>query len=162
MILVVTPAERAADCVKAIEDATTENTQSASSLRQAAALLRANEYSAVVVDQLLLGAEPDGGESTLQHAGAAIPVPVNFAISGIERVVAEVRAALHRRNRENIRARQGAQQALRNELKDTVTALLLSCEMALQVPNLPPLAEGKMKAVDELAREIKNKLEAGA
>jgi len=59
-------------------------------------------------------------------------------------------------------ARQGAQQALRDELKDTVTALLLSCEMALQVPGIPSIAEGKMRTVDELAREMRKKLGAEA
>ena len=59
-------------------------------------------------------------------------------------------------------ARQGAQQALRDELKDTVTALLLSCEMALQVPDLPSIAEDRMRAGVELAREMRKKLGAGA
>jgi hypothetical protein len=39
-----------------------------------------------------------------------------------------------------------------------MTALLLSCEMALNVPNLPVLAETKMRAVDALAKEIRTKL----
>lgn len=55
-------------------------------------------------------------------------------------------------------ARQGAEQKLRNELKDTVTALLLSCEMALQVPTLPSAAEIKLRAVDTLARAMREKI----
>ena len=76
----------------------------------------------------------------LQHVGTAIPVYVNFAICGMERVVRELRAALHRRKREVLLARQGAEQGLRNELKDTITAILLSCELALQTPNLQATA----------------------
>lgn len=162
MILLITPADRGPECASAIEEATTEATPLASTLRQAAALLRSHEYSAVVIDQFLLEAAPDEGETVLQHLGTAIPVPVNFAISGIERVVREARSALHRRSREVLVARQGAQKALRNELKDTVTALLLSCEMALQVPDLPPLATSKMRTVDDLAREMRKKLGAEA
>ena len=56
--------------------------------------------------------------------------------------------------------RQEVQQTLRNELKDTVTALLLSCEMALQVPNLPAAAEIKMVSVRDLAQEVRVKLES--
>jgi hypothetical protein len=37
--------------------------------------------------------------------------------------------------------------------------LLISCEMALDVPNLPVFAETKMRAVDALAREMRTKLE---
>jgi len=51
---------------------------------------------------------------------------------------------------------------LRNELKGTVTALLLSCEMALQAPNLETSAEAKMRAVYELAQEMRAKLEVSA
>jgi hypothetical protein len=36
--------------------------------------------------------------------------------------------------------------------------LLLSCEMALQVPELPPPAQTKMQAVEALAREVSAKL----
>ena len=55
--------------------------------------------------------------------------------------------------------RQEARQAVRNELKDAITALLLSCEMALQVPNLQSGVETRMQTVYELAQEIRAKLE---
>jgi hypothetical protein len=77
----------------------------------------------------------------------------------MDRVVREVRAALHRRKREVLLARQGAEENLRNEFKGTITALLLSCEMALQTPNLQAAAEVKMRVVYELAREMRVKLE---
>ena len=90
--------------------------------------------------------------------GMATPLYINLAISGIERVIRELRTALHRRKKEMLIARQGAEQKLRNELKDTVTALLLSCEMALQVPTLPTAAEVKLRAVDNLARAVREKI----
>jgi hypothetical protein len=120
--------------------------------------LQAHEFSAVVLDQLLLDAEPDDVETIVKHMGSAVPVYSNFAISGIECVSRELRSALCRRKRELVVARQEAQHACRRELKDTVTALLLSCEMALDVPNLPLFAETKMRAVDALAKEMRTKL----
>jgi hypothetical protein len=158
MILLITPAIRAQDCAKAIEEALAESVEVAISLQQGAAHLRAAEYSAVVMDQALVEASPDESERVLQHVEMATPVFVNFAISGIERVVRELRAALHRRAKEVVVARQAAERALRNELKGTVTAMLLSCEMALQSPNLPPAAQVKLQAIDELAREMRKKL----
>ena len=80
----------------------------------------------------------------------------------MDRVVREVRAALHRRKREVLLARQGAEQSLRNELKGTITALLLSCEMALQTPDLHAAAEAKMRTVYELTREMRAKLEVSS
>ena len=162
MILLITPSERAQDCAKALHEATEETTQVADTLRQALAHLRAQEFSAVVIDQSFLETEPDESETALEHIGMAIPVHINFAISGMERLIREIRAALYRRKKEGVLARQGAQQALRNELKGTVTALLLSCEMALQAPNLETSAEAKMRAVYELAQEMRAKLEVSA
>jgi hypothetical protein len=87
---------------------------------------------------------------------------VNFAISGTARIERELRSALQRRKREMLAAKEEAEQVLRHELNDTVTALLLCCEMALQVPDLPESAETKLQTVGALAREVSVKLGAMA
>jgi hypothetical protein len=162
MILLITTSARAQDCANAIAQAIGEPVEVAATLGEAAALLKANEFAALIVDQQLQEAEPDETERVLLHIGMATPVYVNLAISGVERVIRELRTALHRRKKETLVAHQGAEQKLRNELKDTVTALLLSCEMALQVPALPSAAAVKLRAVDNLARQIREKLGAEA
>jgi len=159
MILLITPSAKVQECAKALQEATSEPTEVASTLRQAASQLRAREFSAVVVDQSLVESEPDESDLVLQHMGGAIPVYINFAISNLDRVVRELRSALHRRKREVLAARRTAEETLRSELKGTVTALLLSCEMALQAPDLPA-AEGKMRKAWELAKEVRTKLGA--
>ena len=53
--------------------------------------------------------------------------------------------------------RQSAEQMLRKELKRTLTALMLSCKLALQSPD-QATAEGKIRQVYELAVEMCNKL----
>jgi hypothetical protein len=158
MILLITPSSKAQECVHALQEATGEPAHVAASFRQAAILLRAQEYAALVLDQNLLDAEPDESEVMLEHAATAIPVYVNFAISSTQRVVRELRAALQRRKREVASARNSAEQNLRNELKGNVTAMLLSCEMALEVGELPPSAQAKMRAAYEQALDIKGKL----
>jgi hypothetical protein len=158
MILLITPSSRREECGKALEEAASESVHVAESLREAVILLREQTYFAVVVDQSLLEAEPDESEIVLRHIGTAIVVHVNFAISGIERVVRELRAALHRRKREELVARPAAEQTHCSESNDTVTAILLSCELALQVPNLPAQAAEKLHTVHELAREWKTRL----
>jgi hypothetical protein len=158
MILLMTLSPKAAECAEALHQATNETIQIATSLRQAGAQLRALEYSVVLVDQALLEAEPDESEAVLEHIGTALPVYINFAISGIPRVLRELRVALHRRKREAIVALQEAEQTLRNELKGPVTALLLSCEMALQQPDIPAAAQAKMRAVYDLAQGVSSRL----
>jgi hypothetical protein len=157
MILLITPSAKVQECAKALEEATSEAMQVAPTLRQAATQLRSEEYSVVVLDQFLVEAEPEESDMILQHIGTAIPVYANFAISGMDRIVRELRAALHRRKREVLVARQTAEQMLRNELKGTVTALLLSCEMALQAHDLTS-AETKIRRIYELAIEMRTKL----
>jgi CheY-like chemotaxis protein len=100
MILIITPSVRARDCAQAIQEALGEETQVASNLRGALAQLRGQEYSGVVLDHAFLDSDPDESEVILQHIGMAIPIHVNFGISGLERVVREVRAALQRRKKE--------------------------------------------------------------
>jgi hypothetical protein len=158
MILLITSLAKAQDCAKALQETSGEPVEVAASLREAVAQLQAHEFSAAVIDQLLLDAEPDDVETILKHMGTAVPVYSNFAINGIQRVSRELRSALHRRKRELLVARQEAEQTLRSELRDTITALLLSCELALDVPNLPLFAETKMRAVDALAKEMRTKL----
>jgi hypothetical protein len=158
MILLVTPSGRASECAGALHEATGEEVVIAESLARATTLLRAEDYLAVVLDQHLLEAEPLEAETALEHMGTAIPVQVNLAISGMERLVREVRAAVQRRQREEARARQAAIGRLQSELNGTVTALLLSSELALETPGLPATATEKLRSVHELVEKLRRQL----
>lgn len=159
MILLVTPNLRAEDCAAALNEATGEEVVVAESLRRAATLLRTESYTAVVVDQYLVETEPDEIETAMQHLGTAIPVQVNLAISGKERLAREIRAAVHRRKREEVAARQAAIGMLHSELNGTVTALLLSCELALETPGLPRAAVEKLHSAHGLVKKLRAQLE---
>jgi len=162
MILLISSLARVQDLAQALQEETQEPVQVCVTFAEAMAALQAREFSAVILDQLLLDGDPDGGETARKHFGSAIPVYVNFAVNGSARLVRELRSALQRRQRDIAAARKDAQHALRHELNDTVTALLLSCELALQVPDLPASAESKMQQVDALAKEVSAKLGAMA
>lgn len=158
MILLITCIAKAQACAQALQEATSEPVTVCSALQEAVHQLKEKEFSAVVLDLLLLDAQPDEGETVLKHLGSAVPVYLNFATTGSARVVRELRSALQRRKREVLAAKNNAEQTLRHELRDTLTALLLSCELALQVPELPAQAEIKMQAVEVLAREVNARL----
>lgn len=158
MILLISCLSEARNCIQALEETSQETVELCSDLHEAVARLNTQEFSAVILDQFLLEAEPDHAEAIFKNLGPAVPVCVNFAITGIPRIRRELRSALQRRRREVLAAKQDAQQALRQELNDTVTALLLSCEMALRVPDLPPQAANKVHDVETLAREVSAKL----
>jgi hypothetical protein len=158
MILIIWNSGKAKECARAIEHAMQEAVQVASTLHEGGDRLRAGEYSAVVVDQWITEAEPEPTSIVFDHLGMAVPVFVNFGISGVERILRELRAALSRRGLETVLARHSARQALRDELKDDVTVLLLSCGMVLQEPNLSDSARMRLQKVEELAKHISEKL----
>ena len=161
MILLVTSSVRAPECAAALTKATGERVVVAESLARAATLLRAECYLAVVLDQYLLEAEPGEAEATLAHLGTAIAVPVNLGISGMERLVREVREAVERRQREEEGARKAVTGRMHGELNGTVTALLLSSELALETPGLPSAAAERIESVHELAKKLRQQLESG-
>jgi hypothetical protein len=160
MILLVTPSERASECAAALHGATSEEVVVAESLARATTMLRTENYLAVVLDQYLLETEPQEAETALEHLGIAIPVQVNLAISGMERLVREVRAAVQRRRREEAIARQAALGRLHSELNGTITALLLSSELALETLGLPAAAFERLQAVHDLVKKLRRELES--
>lgn len=158
MILLVTPNVRGRACAAAISEAIGQEVVVAESLQRATALLRANEYVSVVLDQYLLETEADAASTLMEHLGTAIPVQVNLAVSGLDRLVREVGAAVQRRSREEIIARRAAQETLHSELNGTVTALLLHCELAIATPGLPAETVEKLQSARELVNKLRMQL----
>ena len=159
MILLVTSSSRSNDCAVALRQGTGEDVNVANSLRAAATSLRTESYVAVVLDQYLFETELDEIQTVMERLGTAIPVPVNLAITAMQRLVQEVRAAVRRRQREEAAARKAALSTLHGELNSTVTALLLSCEMALGTPGLPSEAAEKMQCAHGLVKTLCSQLE---
>jgi hypothetical protein len=158
MILLVGASSSTSRCAGLLEQELGIATRTADSVRQAITFLRRENFAAVVIDQVLLDADPASVDALLRQTGTAIAVFFNPAIQGSERVVREVRSALQRRQQEQVSAMQIAARSLRNELKDDVTGILLSSQLALAVPSLPPAAEAKLRSVAELAERIRARL----
>jgi hypothetical protein len=78
----------------------------------------------------------------------------------MERLLREVRSALHRRKREETQARRSVEQQIRSEMCESLTAMLLSCELAMSVPEVPAPAAEKIRLIDNLARDMRLRLGA--
>lgn len=159
MILLITPSARGQECADALNAATGRETDWARSLQEATTRLREQTYSTAVVDQFLLETEPEDADQMLEHLGTALPVYINFAVSGMERLVREVRFALHRRVREEAVVRRSVVAQMHSDMCETLTAMLLSCELAMSVPEVPPSAADKIRAIDGLARDLRLRLQ---
>ena len=158
MILLITPSARGQQCVDALKASTGKDTHWAPTLQQAVSRLREHTYVAAVIDQFLLETEPRDADQVIEHMGTAFPVHINFGVTNLERLVREVRSALHRRQREETAARLAVEDQMRSQMGETLTALLLSCELAMAVPNVPAPAAEKIRSIDNLARELRHRL----
>lgn len=159
MILLITTSSAGPECAESLYTITGQQTHWAQSLQEGATHLREQAYSAVVIDQFLMETEPEESEQMLDHLGTAFPVYVNLAVTGKERLMREVRSALHRRKREEAAARRAVAEQMNSEMRETLTAMLLSCELAMAVPNVPMPAAEKIRSIDNLARELRLRLE---
>jgi hypothetical protein len=88
-----------------------------------------------------------------------VPVYVNLSISNSDRVMREVRQALRRHGEARLIAIRAAESLLRCEIRDAITGILLSTELALKTPELPEEAGDKMRSVCHLASQIRSRLE---
>jgi hypothetical protein len=122
--------------------------------------LRRREFLAVVVDETMAECDPASAEAIWEHTGLAIPLQINFALSGAARLIREIRAALHRREREQMLARRAAAAAIETELKTTVAGLLLHSQLALNGSEMPPLVVEKLRVVADLAGSLRQQLSA--
>ena len=160
-ILMITSMESAEDCAALIHRQLGMEVEVAANRRAGLAALRRHEYAVMIVEEALAEADPQGADLLWEHAGMAVPVQVNFAISGCARLVREVKSALGRREQEEQVAMRAAASRMESELKSTVTGLLLQSELALADPSISPQLILRLRHVVELAGSLRQRLGPG-
>lgn len=162
MILLVASSNRGLASAGLLEQTLAEPVQVAANTRQATALLRKQEYWAIVVEEAVAEADPEGLSIMLDAACDLVPVYVNLAVSSSERVTRAVRHALRNQAEFHFKAMRAAEARLANELRDALTGILLSTELVLLSPELSPAAQEKLQTVRQLASWIRDRLEASS
>lgn len=162
MILLMTTAASAAECAVSLLTATRKKVHVAADFRQAMAFLRDHDISALVFDESTVVADGYDAANLLKHAGAAIPVRVNFAIYNQERINREVQDALHRFQRERVVAQRAARGELISLFTEDVTGLLIASQLALKDGTLTGAAKQRVEEVCRLAGRLSERLKAGA
>ena len=157
-ILMVTGIEGARNCAAVVGAQLGMEVEVAEGRKAALSALRRREFAAVVMDEPMAECDPAAAEAVWERSGLAIPLQINFALSGAARLTREIRAALHRREREQTLARRAAAAAIETELKTTVAGLLLHSQLALSDSEMTsPLAE-KLRVVADLAGNLRQQL----
>jgi len=159
-ILMVTGIEGARNCAAVVSAQLGIEVEVAEGRKAALAALRRREFAAVVMDETMAECDPAAAEAVWERAGLAIPLQINFALSGAARLTREIRAGLHRREREQAVARRAASAAIETELKTTIAGLLLHSQLALSDSEMTsPIAE-KLRVVADLAGNLRRQLSA--
>ncbi len=159
-VLMVTGIEGARNCAAAVSKQLVMEVEVAESRRAALSALKRREFSVVVVDETMAECDPAGAEAIWSQSGLAIPLQINFALSGAVRLVREIKAALHRREREQALAGRAAAAAIETELKSTIAGLLLHSELALKGNGVPATVAHRLRVVADLAGALRQRLDA--
>lgn len=159
-ILIVTGIEGARNCAAAVQAQLGMEVEVADGRKAALTALRRREFLAVAVDETMAECDPAAAEAIWERAGLAIPLQINFALSGAARLIREIRAALHRREREQMLARRAAAAAIETELKSTVAGLLLHSQLALTGREVPAAVADRLRVVADLAGSLRQQLSA--
>jgi signal transduction histidine kinase len=159
-ILLVTGIEGARNCADVIQKQLDMEVVVAEGRKAALGLLRHREFAAVVVDETVAACDPAAADAIWERSGLAIPLQISFALSGAARLIREIRAGLHRREREQMLAHRAAAAAVESELKTTVAGLLLHSQLALSSSEAAsPVAE-RLRVVASLAGDLRRQLNA--
>jgi hypothetical protein len=159
-ILIVTGIEGARNCAAVVSAQLGMEVEVAEGRKAALGALRRREFAAVVVDETMAECDPAAAETIWEHAGLAIPLQINFAVSGASRLIREIRAALHRREHEQTLARRAAAAAIETELKGTVAGLLLHSQLALDGSEVSSPIAARLRMVADLAGNLRQQLSA--
>lgn len=157
-ILMITAFEGCEQCAAELSRQLGLAVETANSRKTALIALRHTEYCLVIVDDSLVEADPAGAELIWKLCGLAIPIQVNYAISGVPRLARDIRSALYRRDQEKSLAMRAAASAIENELRSTVAGLLLHSQLALAEPATSPTLTRKLELVVELAGNLRQRL----
>ncbi len=126
--------------------------------RAGLAALRRGDYSLLLLEESLAAADAEATELIYQKALVAPVLELNFVLSSAPRILRQVRAALARRAYDQAQAREAAAIELHNELKSSLTGLLLESQLALR--EAQPAHSAKLRHLVELAGNLCDRLQA--
>jgi hypothetical protein len=157
-VLIVTGIEGARNCAAAIQAQLESHVEVAENRRTALAALCKRDFDVVVVDETLACCDPVAAEAIWVHSKLAIPLQINFALTGAARLIREIRAAKERRSRETALARLAAEAAIDMEMRTALSGLLLQTQCVFRGQEVPPDIAERLRVLADLAGNLCQKL----
>jgi hypothetical protein len=158
-ILLISAMTGAENCAANLAKQLSFSVHVANDRKEGLSMLKKRSYAIVIVDDSIAEGDPRGAEMLWRYTGLAIPLQINFALSGTARLARDVRAALNRREQEQALAMRAAAYTIESQLKSTMTGLLLQSQLALAEPAVTAPVASKLRMVIELAGSLRLQLE---
>lgn len=156
-VLLITSVAGAGECAQAMEQQLGLRVNIVPDRRGGLAALRRDEFAVVILDENLALADAAATDVLWKQAGLAVPIEINFAICGCARIMREVRAALARRDQEQMLAMRAAASLVESELNSVVTGLVLQSELAMS-ETVNPAVAARLHTIKELANSLRDRL----
>ncbi len=157
-VLVVTAVEGSASLAVSLSEGANVVVEVVRSRRAALAVLRRERPAVVLMDTLLPEGEMTTSEMVWQNAAGAVPLDVNVRAMGSAGLVRLLRNLLDSWENIALTLRHDVEQSYTEQLRSTVTGMLLQSDMALRDSALAPTVEEKVRAVRALADTLRSRL----
>jgi hypothetical protein len=158
-VLLIASMDGVANCARVLEQQLSVRVQVAVNRKDGLAALRREQFGAVVVEEGLAEGDPMWADHVWENAGSSAMLQVNFVLWGCARLGREIKAALVRREGDQMVARRAVAEEMENELRSSLTGLLLQSQLALREPAIPASLAPKLRHVVELAGTIRERLD---
>ncbi len=159
-VLLVTAMLGAENLAKSLSEGAGVVLEVARSRRAALASLRRQMYVAVIVDTELPAIEVTSTEMLWQNGGVAVPLEVDLRALGAAALTRLLRSMLERRNEMETIVREEVTRSMAEELRSTVTGMLLQSDLALRDKNLSPVLERRVRELRAMADDLRLRLRA--
>ena len=127
------------------------------SKRAALALLRRQQFAAIVVDTGLREAEKTSTDMLWQNTSGALPLEVDLGAFGLTSLTRLLRSVLDGREKSEEKLRESVKQTMSDDLRSTLTGLLLQSDMALRDKALTPAIEYRVRELRALADDLRSR-----
>lgn len=158
MILLVTVASCAPDCATRLHQAAGEPVIVSRSFSDALAHLRTSVFGMVILDHNLLEAEPHEVRTFWAHLEMITVVELNLALTGPDRLIREVQSARKLSQSNQAAAQENAKRLLQSEINQTLTALLLDCDLAARITDLSSSVSERIASIRIDAEKLRQQL----
>lgn len=159
-VLLVTAMPGAENLARALSEGAGVVLEVARSRRAALASLRRQTFAAIVVDTDLPANEVTSTDMLWQNGGVAVPLELDLRALGATAVTRLLRSVIERRNDMEALVREDVARSMAEELRSTVTGMLLQSDLALRDQTLTPALERRVRDLRAMADDLRLRLRA--